>query len=189
MKRKIVLILMVLMAVLILPPHISGAAADSISGESSPTFRFPSSILVIEDEAFEGTAVQQVILPEGLLSIGERAFENAPFLTDVYIPGTTEYIADSAFSMTATLTVHGIDGSYAMEWARRNEVPFVVDDIWNGFALKGKVHHPQHDPISGFITIVVLLIAFWFIRSCDYERRSRRPQDRQELNPIDYRFP
>ena len=187
MKKKSVLIFAALIVFLILPPYF--AIAESLTKDNSRTFILPSSLMVIEDEAFEETAVQQVILPEGLVSIGERAFENDAYLTDVYIPGTTEYIADSAFSMTANLTIHGIDGSYAMEWARRNEVPFVVDDIWNGLALKGKTHHPQHDPISGFITIVVLLIAFWFIRSCDYERRSRRPQDRPELNPIDYRFP
>ena len=187
MKRKSVLIFAALIVFLILPPYF--AIAESLAKDSSRTFRLPSSLMVIEDEAFEGTAVQQVVLPEGLLSIGESAFENAPFLTDVYIPGTTEYIADSAFSMTANLTIHGIEGSYAMEWAQRNEIPFVVDDIWNGYALKGKTPHPQETPISRFVTVIVLLIAFWFIRSCDYERRSRRPQDRPELNPIDYRFP
>lgn len=189
MKRKWFLISAAFIVFLILSPFGTVIAEDTSFNSSNKTFVLPSSIIVIEDEAFEGTAVKVVVLPDGLLSIGARAFENARFLTDVYIPDTTEYIADSAFSITSSLTIHGIDGSYAKDWAHRHEIPFVIDDIWTVFVLRGNSHNTQTNPINRIIATIVLIIIFSFFRSCYYEIRSRRPQDRPELYPIEYRFP
>lgn len=168
---------------------LSNAKAENHDFSFDYSFLLPDSLQIVGDEAFSGTAVETVIFPDGFLQIGERAFDTARHLTDVYIPKTTEYIADSAFPITSKLTLHGIDGSYAKDWANRHDIPFVVDDIWNVCIARGNSHNTQTNPIYRFIATIVLIILFSFLRSCYYELRSRRPQDRPELNPIDYRFP
>lgn len=188
MKKKWFLIATIFVALFILPAFCTGFA-EEVSPEDNNTFLFPSSVKIIEDEAFEGTSVKIVILPDGLLYIGARTFDNAPFLTDVYIPDTTEHIADSAFYLTSNLTIHGIDGSYAKDWAYKHKVPFIVDDIWNVFVPGDRSQNTQTNPINRFIATIVLVILFSLFRCCYFELRSRRPQDRPELNPIDYRFP
>ena len=188
MNKKRLLIL-VLFTVLCILPLFDAACAEEIDSEKERTFVFPSSIEIIEDEAFEGSAVETVVFPDGLLSIGSRAFGNAYFLTDVYIPDTTTYIADSAFFVTPNLTIHGLDGSYAMDWANSHKISFVVDHVRNTIVQSRRQHNTRTDPMNRFIVIPVLLILFEFFRLGYYELRSRRPQDRPELNPIDYRFP
>ena len=123
------------------------------------------------------------------MQIGEKAFDKAWRLTDVYIPGTTHFIADSAFHISTDLTIHGIDGSYAEDWAYSHEIPFVVDNVWNVIVQSGRTHNTRTDPIKRYIATLVLIILYEFFRLSFYEVRSRRPQDRPELNPIDYRFP
>lgn len=168
---------------------LSNAKAENHVYTLDSTFLLPDSLQIVGDEAFSGTAVETVIFPDGFLQIGERVFDKARHLTDVYIPKTTEYIADSAFPITTNLTIHGIDDSYAKDWAHRHEIPFVIDDIWNVFVLTGISHNTHKKPINQFISTIVLIIIFSFFRSCYFELRSRRPQDRPELYPIEYRFP
>ena len=187
MNRKLFLIAAVFIVLCILP-LFSSACAEEIDPGNDRTFIFPSSLERIEDEAFEGTAAETVIFPEGLISIGSRAFEHVQGLKDVYIPDTTTSIADSAFS-AADITIHGIDGSYAMSWASSHEIPFVAENIWNTVVQSVRSHNTRTDPIHQIaITIVLIALLEFFKFSC-YELRSRRPKDRPELNPIDYRFP
>ena len=103
--------------------------ADETATESQGTFILPASLQVIEEDAFSGTAVETAILPEGLLEIDENAFEGTQ-LKDVFIPDTTESIADTAFDNIPDLTIHGLDGSYAKDWAEDHHIPFVEDNIW-----------------------------------------------------------
>ena len=188
MNKKCFMILAVFI-VLCIPPLFSTACAEKTNSGIDRTFIFPLSLEIIEDEAFEGSAVETVVFPDGLLSIGSRAFGNAYFLTDVYIPDTTTYIADSAFFVTPNLTIHGLDGSYAMDWANSHKISFVVDHVRNTIVQSRRQHNTRTDPMNRFIVLPVLLILFEFFRLGYYELRSRRPQDRPELNPIDYRFP
>lgn len=153
------------------------------------TFALPLSLQEIGEETFSGTAVVTVVFPDGFLRVGEKAFDKAWHLTDIYIPETTEYIADSAFPIIPNLTIHGIDGSYAEDWAYSHEIPFVVDNVWNIIVQNGRTHSTRTDPIRRYIATLVLIILFTFFRLSYYEVRSRRPQDRPELNPIDYCFP
>ena len=62
-----------------------------------PIFQLPVSLRVIEDEAFEGTAIVSAALPDSVESIGERAFANISALRSVKIPNATKEIAKSAF--------------------------------------------------------------------------------------------
>ena len=95
-----------------------------IDAETSPTVKLPASLRIVEDEAFEGTAIVQVELPETVESIGERSFANILTLRRVKIPERTMQIARTAFSGSNRLTITGTPGSYARTWARENGVLF-----------------------------------------------------------------
>ena len=187
-KKNRFVIFAVLLFLIILPLSRT-ISAEETGAEEESLFILPSSLMIIEDEAFEGVAAQTVVLPNGFLSIGKGAFENAPYLKDIYIPESTQYIDDSAFSINSDLTVHGIDGSYAKDWACKNEIPFVIDDVWSIFVPSGRFSNTLSKPINRPIAIIVLVILFELFRLNYFAVRSRRPQDRPELYPISYRFP
>ncbi len=67
-------------------------------------FVFPDSLRAIGEEAFYSTALSgSLILPEGLIYIGTKAFSNydpdykLPLTGELHIPSTVEYIGDGAF--------------------------------------------------------------------------------------------
>ena len=90
------------------------------------TFKLPASLQIIEDEAFEGTAIVGVDLPETVESIGNRAFANIFSLQFVKIPCITTVIAKNAFLGSNHVKITGAPNSYARIWAKENGVPFTA---------------------------------------------------------------
>lgn len=103
--------------VLIYPSH---------SIASDPDFVLPSSLTVIEDEAFTGGAFTYVKLPDGAVSIGWHAFADCPNLMYIYIPATTESIDAHAFDGEDRLTIIGVPGSEAETYARLHGFAFTA---------------------------------------------------------------
>ena len=91
---------------------------------AQPTFKLPASLQSIEDEAFEGTALVEVEIPEKVEHIGERAFSNIPSLRNVRIPEQTTSIAKTAFAGSNHVLIIGVPGSYARKYAAENRIPF-----------------------------------------------------------------
>ncbi len=187
MSKRIIIALIIFLA--ILPSPFPTAFADESEVRPQAAFVLPLSLREIEEESFSGTAVQTVVFPEGFLRIGENAFRGALRLTNVYIPYTTRYIADSAFSQTPDLTIHGVRGSYAQKWARKHSVPFVVDNIWKAVIRDGKNLDTEGAPTDRYIEGVNPERIISSHERGEDEGKRKRPQDRPELNPIDYRFP
>ena len=163
------------------------AAAEA--GEAH-TFNMPSDLKWVEAEAFAGTAEERVVFQRSLRGIGDRAFADAAALTEVYIPDSVVYISGNAFQGAGQLTVFGIPGSYAHGWARIHGYRFVAVDIWlhlddlpASWAYIAGLS-PERDagskPLKGITFDAGRLGNEW---------ASKRPQERPELNPIDYRFP
>ena len=189
MKKIIFTSMVIFIAVSVLSPFYAIGAKKTDFG-SNGTFVLPSSLTIIENEAFEGTAVETIVFQECLVSIGSKAFGNIAPLTDVYISETTTYIADSAFSAADDLTIHGVDGSNAEDWAREHELPFVIDDIWHWYMVPNSVrqHNAQINLVYRYIAALLSVICYTVFKYGYYQVRSRRPQDRPELNSIDYCF-
>ena len=187
MSKRIVILLTIHLAILLC--FLPTTYADEAEVDTQATYIFPRSLQKIEEDAFSGTAAEVVIFPDGFLHIEENAFSGAWNLTDVYIPESTEYIADSAFSGTQDLTIHGIDGSYAKEWAEEHQVPFVADNIWAVLSRSGSSLNEQGIPTNQYTAAVNPEKMIAVHERSDNEIESKRPQDRPELNPIDYRFP
>ena len=59
---------------------------------------------MIEAEAFEGGTFQGVVIPDGCVSIGSKAFANCEQLLYVSIPVTVKEVSDDAF-MNSKLAV------------------------------------------------------------------------------------
>ena len=186
MRKRIIILLTMLLAILLFT--LLTTYADEAEIDLQATYIFPLSLQEIEEDAFSGTAAEAVIFPDGLLRIGENAFSKARNLTDVYVPESTEYIANCAFSASQNLTIHGIDNSYAKEWAEGHQVPFVADDIWSMPPKNSSSTSAQGISINRQAAVNPEQMIAVHERSED-EAESKRPQDRPELNPIDYRFP
>lgn len=159
---------------------------DSIS---EMTFILPGRLETIEDEAFEGIAAGSISFSNSLLSIGERAFANNRYLKNVSIPESVKYIGDHAFDESKNLVIYGLVNSYVAEWADEHDISFVSSENVPDYSKERSKTH---------IAEICILLSFI---CCDPEMiqrlrklaknagRSMRPQDRPELNPIDYRFP
>ena len=74
----------------------AGGTIPALGTLSTPTF--PTNLRIIEDEAFEGTSFQAVIIPDTVTTIGSRAFANCRTLVYVYIPASVTTIAPDAFA-------------------------------------------------------------------------------------------
>jgi len=80
---------------------------------------------VIEKYTFYGCEhLGRVILPENLFMIEDYAFGNCPSLHEIYIPNTVSSISDSAFANAENLTIYGKGGSFAEQYALKNNIVF-----------------------------------------------------------------
>ena len=190
MKKSILKCLLAFLLVFIsLALFQSGLAhGDELGDSMDAVFVFPSSLEVIEDEAFVGTSAKTAVFSSGFLYIGERVFADAAFLTDVYIPSSTFFIGEHAFAENAGIVIHGVKDSYAQKWATEHSIPFVSDYLL--FIIdREKTAVAQEYSITQIIQIINPLKTINANKRKIYEGKSLRPQDRPELNPIDYRFP
>lgn len=96
--------------------------------DSSGTLNLPAFLKTIEEEAFEGNgSATHVIIPDGVTSIGARAFDNCGFCT-VEIPASVTSIGEGAFA-EGNVTIYGYGGSAAQRYAEaHNGVDFVQID-------------------------------------------------------------
>ncbi len=92
--------------------------------EEPKVFRLPASLTTIEDEAFEGTAVSVVELPESVTTVGEYAFANIETLRSINIPSNITQIEATAFRGSNRVTLTGAPKGYARQFAREQGLPF-----------------------------------------------------------------
>ena len=155
----------------------------------------PSSLSVISEEAFAGTALESVFLPDSVVIIGERSFDNMPVLTSVYIPEETRYIEDNAFGSSGQVTIFSAPGSYAGKWAHRHGFHLGLMEIWltDTSGMRRRLALAAQAAVLWLLTAIIIFLAknqkFSPIVIRVSEFLSRLPQDRPELHAIEYRFP
>ena len=185
-KRMIAFLVLITVTVLFV---FSAAFADGPGYGRGSVFLLPASLTTIETEAFLGTPVNTVVFREEILHIADYAFENTPGLTDIYISAPMVEIDDHAFPLNERLTLHAAAGSSAQAWADRHEVGFDVFSVWS-----------IRSALEILWALQACLILYGDLGSIPEKKgkacrqlstafRSRRPQNRPELNPIDYKFP
>lgn len=95
---------------------------ESITNTSLKSLHFPNSLLTIEDNAIVwNEKLETVLLNEGLLTIGDKSFYENYNITNVHIPSTVEYIAESAFD-------HSMGLNFSMTVSKENEFYTVEND-------------------------------------------------------------
>ncbi len=98
--------------------------------ESLETISFPegSLLVLIQMLALKKTAIQEIELPKNLEKIESQAFEDCKKLTDITIHDKVTSISTSAFNNIPKeqLTIHGIAGSYAFDYANTNGYTFAA---------------------------------------------------------------
>lgn len=87
---------------------------------STPITTLPKALTAIEDEAFAGAPFARVACPQGLLTIGSRAFAGCKNLQSITIPASVTSIADDAFEGCSPLTIITPEGSVAEAYALRH---------------------------------------------------------------------
>ena len=182
--KKFIASVLIIAVVMVLFPY-----GEAFAESGSNIYVLPSSLVVIEESAFDGTAARAVVLPTGFLKIEGNAFANVDSLTDVFIPRTTNYIANTAFPEMIDFVIHGEKGSYALEWAQEHSVRFDTEVDRTVPPINRLLWGLQTVMSSLFGCIITPEMIRKIIPKAEDEDKSWRPQDRPELNPIDYRFP
>lgn len=83
----------------------------------------PSDLVSIEAEAFLSTAAEEIILPEGVSSIGANAFADCENLVLVTLPESLSSIDPSAFAGSDSITLLCAPGSAAEAFAAEQNIP------------------------------------------------------------------
>ena len=87
----------------------------------------PAMLKIIESEAFLNAPMVSVRCPDGLTTIGSRAFAGCDQLRDIYLPDSVQYIAEDAFANVPQLTIHTPAGSIAEKWAKKQGITVVPE--------------------------------------------------------------
>ena len=67
-------------------------------------WRLKKTLTIIGNKAFIGQEITKVIIPEGVTTIGERAFYECVHLTEVILPESARFIERRAFGYCRALT-------------------------------------------------------------------------------------
>jgi len=89
---------------------------DAMAG----TLKLPNALTNIEAEAFYGdSSLDEVIVPEGIKTIGSKAFASSS-LRQINLPDSLTFIANDAFDGPEKVHITVNNGFYAYNWAVSN---------------------------------------------------------------------
>ena len=92
---------------LVFEENIERIAGRSFHSLNNVSIELPSSLLMIDNDAFFGSKITSINLPDGLVAIGETAFQRCTFSdnTDIVIPESVRYLGLEAFDNTNITSV------------------------------------------------------------------------------------
>ena len=93
--------------------------------ENANTISLPLALTTVEEEAFYGIDTQRVDLPNGVQSIGSKAFAGSPSLLLVIIPNTNATIDIDAFECSENVAICAPAGGRVQQYADSCGIPFI----------------------------------------------------------------
>ena len=90
-------------------------------------------VTAIGDYGMAESNVTDVILPEGITSIGDGAFAMCEYTLAITVPESVTFIGEYAFNDQCNATLRVARGSYAAEYAEANGIPYTYDPNYKVF--------------------------------------------------------
>lgn len=161
------------------------------ASEGGGVLSLPSSLLRIEDGAFEGTAFSGAVLPDTVRAIGDRAFARMPHLRLLNIPDSVTKLGRNAFLGSEAVTLLSSPEGMAYRYAQAHQIRFQ--------ALEEVLPAPRQEFLSRRTAAgpaLFLLLALLIFRqprlksgSAAENKRPLRWRKRAELPPLNLCFP
>ena len=97
------------------------------SSESLISVQIPDGVSKIGERAFDGCiSLTRINIPESVTSIARYAFGWCDSLTDITLSNNVNDMGEDVFYGCEKLTIHAPAGSYAEQYAKENNIPFVA---------------------------------------------------------------
>ncbi len=101
--------------------------SDAFYGSGVETVVFENGIKTIPNDSFTNCeSLKSVTIPDSVTKIAS-AFGGCTALEEVYIPSSVTEIAHDAFNGCENLIIKGDEGSYAIEYAVANNIPYEIN--------------------------------------------------------------
>lgn len=100
---------------------------DRVDPEGMDQLLLPPSITEIREEAFAGTDIQLVQIPDHCTVLEARAFADCERLREISIPESVTSIAEDCFEDAGDFVLIAPTGSYAAQFAETHSLRFRVD--------------------------------------------------------------
>ena len=108
----------------------SHIAVTVSSGEGETVF-IPARLTCIDDDAFMGSGVKHIVLPESMESIGNNAFSECVYLQTIELPGSITEIGDYILDGSKQAVILCDYSSTALEYAKANRLQYIIEDYKN----------------------------------------------------------
>ncbi len=178
-RKKTIFVFLTVICGLLL---FSSASADG-------GFTLPEGIQVIGEDAFAGTAIEEVTLPESVVRVEEGAFADTPELTEIHIEKPSNlFLGENTAFLDEPVTIRKPDAdpgkapgrmagmsSPALPWNGNKTEEKKVSESERESSLK-----EENIPRNGLVPERA--------RKTE-EGRSMRPQEREEIHPVECDFP
>lgn len=106
-------------------PSVQATCRITVHAEQK--FTLPASLTLIYADAFNSISAQEIVVPEGVTAIGNRAFANGDELVFVHLPDSLVAIASDAFSGSKNVMFICSDEGCSADYAASHGITIIQE--------------------------------------------------------------